>query len=122
MAKKILIIEDDGFLQGLCSRKFGADGYNVAIAGDGVGGVKALGGSKPDLILLDLLLPKMDGFEFLKTMQENKEWSKIPVIVFSNLSEDKDINRAKNFVAKEYMIKSNFTLDDLAQKIKTILG
>ena len=122
MAKKILIVEDDGFLQGLCSRKFSAKGYDVFIANDGVEGIKALGDKKTDLILLDLLLPKMDGFEFLKTMQENKDWSKIPVIVFSNLSEEKDINRAKNFGAKEYMIKSNFTLDDLAQKIKTILG
>lgn len=122
MAKKILIVEDDGFLQGLCSRKFGAEGYQVAIAGDGVDGIKAMGDNRPDLILLDLLLPKVDGFEFLKTVQENKEWAKIPVIVFSNLSEEKDINRAKNFGAKDYMIKSNFTLDDLAQKIKAVLG
>ena len=87
MAKKILIIEDDSFLQGLASRKLQSQGYEISIAKDAEEGLKVLEGNVPDMILLDLLLPNVDGFEFLEKIRANDTWKDIPVIVFSNLSE-----------------------------------
>jgi CheY-like chemotaxis protein len=122
MAKKILIVEDDTFLQGLISRKLGADGFDIAIALDGNAALTSIAQSKPDLILLDLLLPQVDGYEVLRKVRQNPDWKDIPVIVFSNLSEEKDVKKAKDLGINEYMIKANFTLDELSQKAKQVLG
>ena len=75
----------------------------------------------PDLILLDLLLPDVDGFEILKEIRENVKWKSVPIIVFSNLSEEGDITKAKALGVTEFMVKANFTLDELAEKIKLLL-
>ena len=120
--KKILIVEDDSFLQGLMSRKLKANGYDVFIALSATEGFKVLeGGTIPDLILLDLLLPNIDGYEFLAKIRENPMLKAVPVIVFSNLSEEKDILKAKNLGITDFMIKSNFTLDELLGRIKSVL-
>jgi len=121
MSKKILIVEDDSFLQGLASRKLTKEGFEVVIASDSVKAFEVLEKGNPDIILLDLLLPKIDGFEILEKIKAVDKTKNIPVVVFSNLSEDKDIKRAKDLGALEFMIKSNFTLDELADKIKFIL-
>ena len=122
MAKKVLIIEDDTFLQSLASRKLGSQGYEILIAKDSEEGFKVLEKNIPDMILLDLLLPGVDGFEFLEKIRASEKWKDISVIVFSNLSEEKDIKRAQDLGVKEYMIKANFTLDELTNKIKGFLG
>lgn len=122
MAKKILIIEDDQFLQGLVSRKFSVGGFETAVATNGIDGVRLEVSEKPDIILLDLLLPGSDGFEVLERMKKDEALKNIPVIVFSNLSEEKDIARAKDLGAISYMVKSQFTLDELDQEIKSILS
>lgn len=121
-SKKILIIEDDAFLQGLASRKLQSQGYDISIAADSEEGFKVLEENIPDMILLDLLLPNIDGFEFLEKIRASENWKDIPVIVFSNLSEEKDIKRATDLGVKEYMVKANFTLDELTNKIKGFLG
>ena len=121
--KKILIVEDDSFLQGLVSRKLTASNFDVSVALSATEGYKVLeSGIIPDLILLDLLLPNIDGFEFLAKIRENPMLKPVPVIVFSNLSEEKDILKAKNLGITDFMIKSNFTLDELLEKIKSVLG
>ena len=79
-------------------------------------------GTKLDLILLDLLLPDVDGFMILEKIRQNKNMLTIPVIVFSNLSEDKDIQRVNKLGVSDFMIKSNFTLDELAEKVKDLIG
>ncbi len=122
MAKKILIIEDDSFLQGLASRKLRSEGYDVFGAGNSAEAFKILDGLKPDLILLDLLLPDVDGFEILKKINEKGTIKSVPIIVFSNLSEEKDIKRATDLGVKEFMVKANFTLDELSQKIQQTIG
>lgn len=122
MAKKILIIEDDSFLQGLASRKLRSEGYDVFGASNSTEAWKILDGMKPDLLLLDLLLPNVDGFEILKKINEKGTMKSVPIIVFSNLSEDKDIKRAKDLGVKEFMVKANFTLDELSQKIMQTIG
>ncbi|PCI19064.1 response regulator [Candidatus Wolfebacteria bacterium] len=120
--KKILIVEDDSFLQGLASRKLSTQGYEILIASNSSEGFKVLEDQKPDLILLDLLLPEVDGFEFLEKIRANEAQKDIPVIVFSNLSEEKDIERAQGLGIVDYMVKASFTLDELSDKIKKYLG
>lgn len=121
MAKKILIVEDDSFLQGLASTKLEKEGFAVTGASNSDEAMKALGADAPDLILLDLVLPGTDGFGILKMIRAGDATKATPVIVFSNLSEDKDIKHAKELGATDYMVKSNFTLDELADRIKGIL-
>ncbi len=122
MAQKILIVEDDSFLQGLATTKLEKDGFAVMAAGDSVEASKLLESGTPDLILLDLVLPGTDGFGILKKIRENLATTKTPVIVFSNLSEADDIKKAKDLGATEYMVKSNFTLDELSDHIKALLA
>ena len=122
MPKKILIIEDDSFLQGLAAGKLSKDGFQVLTASTGEDAVKIADSENPDFVLLDLVLPTMDGFTVLEKIRSNAALAKTPVIVFSNLSEDKDIARARELGATDFMIKSNFTLDESSDKIKSILG
>jgi DNA-binding response OmpR family regulator len=123
MAKTILIIEDDNFLQGLEATKLKKEGYEILTASNSVEAFKHIDAKeKIDLILLDLLLPDVDGFMILEKIRDNKDFLKIPVIVFSNLSEDKDIKRATKLGISEFMVKSNFTLDELSKKVKDLIG
>lgn len=119
--RKILIIEDDSFLQGLEASKLKKESYDVITASTGEEGMNKINEAGIDLILLDLVLPKFDGFEILKKIRETESLKKIPVIVFSNLSEDKDIKRAEELGATDFMVKSNFTLDELVDRINKIL-
>ena len=121
MSKKILIIEDDSFLQGIASTKLEKEGFTVSAAGNSDEATKILAADTPDLVLCDLVLPGTDGFGILKMIRESEKTKTTPVIVFSNLSEDKDIKHAKELGATDYMVKSNFTLDELADRIKEIL-
>ena len=84
--KKILIVEDDQFLQSLVARKFAVDGFEVKVATNGTEAISSIVSEKPDIILLDLLLPEIDGFEVLERMRSDETMKAIPVIVFSNLS------------------------------------
>lgn len=121
MAKKILIVEDDAFLRDLAASKLSKDGYEIKTASD-VSEINAMFDSYvPDAILLDLVLPGTDGYGILKKVRENLKMLKTPVIVFSNLAEEKDIKKAKDLGANEFMIKSNFTLDEVSAKIASLL-
>ena len=123
MSKTILVIEDDTFLQGLEATKLKKEGYSVLGAVTGAEAFKTIdSNAKLDLILLDLLLPEIDGFMILEKIRQNKTFLTIPVIVFSNLSEEKDIKRAQKLGISEFMVKSNFTLDELAKKVKSLIG
>ncbi len=123
MSKVVLIIEDDNFLQGLEAKKLQKEGYEVLTAGNSVEAFKLIDSKvKIDLVLLDLLLPDVDGFTILKKIREDSAITSVPVIIFSNLSEEKDIERAKVLGISEFMVKSNFTLDELAEKIKILIG
>jgi two-component system, OmpR family, phosphate regulon response regulator PhoB len=122
MAKKILIVEDDTFLQGLTATKLASSGYEIMTASNSDEVTKILEDKTPDFILLDLVLPGTDGYGILKKIRENLKTREVPVFIFSNLAEDKDITKAKELGANEFLIKSNFTLDELSEKIKTILG
>jgi DNA-binding response OmpR family regulator len=119
--KKILIIEDDNFLQGLEAGKLKKENYDIITASTGEEAMKKISEPAIDLIMLDLVLPNFDGFEILKKIRETNATKKVPVIVFSNLSEDKDIKKAGSLGANDFMIKSNFTLEELIEHINKIL-
>lgn len=118
---KILIVEDDSFLQSLEVAKLKKEGYDVIVASTGDEAIQKVKENEIDLILLDLVLPNFDGFEVLKEIRLNEKTKNTPVLVFSNLSEEKDIRKAQELKANDFMVKSNFTIDELAQKIKSIL-
>ena len=115
-AKKILIVEDDEFLRSLTAKRLEKESYTVVIAADGEQALTALGTEKPDLVLLDLLLPGVNGFEVLEKMDK-----KMPVVVFSNLGQKEDIEKAKGLGADDFLIKANFTLDDVVAKVNDYL-
>ncbi len=120
MSKKVLIVEDDAFLKNLASTKLTKEGYEVFSAGSVEELDTIIESHTPDIILLDLLLPGTDGFGILKKIRENIKLTETPVIIFSNLSDEKDIQQAKALGANHFMIKSNFTLDEIVAKIKEI--
>lgn len=122
MNKKILIVEDDSFLQGLASNKLEKEGFTVWGAANSDEANKVLDTESPDVVLLDLVLPGTDGFGILKHIRETEKTKNIPVVIFSNLSDDSDIKRAKDLGATEFMVKSNFTLDELSDRIKELLA
>jgi two-component system phosphate regulon response regulator PhoB/two-component system alkaline phosphatase synthesis response regulator PhoP len=119
---KILIVEDDEFLRSLTAKRLTKEGFEVGAAVDGETAVPTATEFKPDLILLDLLLPGVNGFEVLQQLQTNEALKKVPVIVFSNLGQKQDIEKATSLGAVDFLIKANFTLDDLILKINTRLG
>lgn len=122
MAQKILIVEDDKFLRELISKKLVNEQFDICQALDGKEGIDKILEEKPNLILLDLILPVMDGFSVLSKMKENQEISKIPVIVLSNLSQEGEIKRAMDLGAKDFLIKAHFTPGEIVGKIKQILN
>ena len=118
---KILIIEDDKFLRELIVMKLKKESYDVLDAVDGEEGIKKIREEKPDIILLDLILPGIDGFEVLSQIKSDPTVSSIPVIILSNLGQKEDIERGIELGATDYMIKAHFTPGEIVEKIKTIL-
>jgi DNA-binding response OmpR family regulator len=118
---KILIVEDDRFLRELIARKLRNEGYEVLEAVDGEEGLKKIKEEKPDLILLDLILPGIDGFEVLAKTKEDPNVAQIPVIILSNLGQREEIERGLKLGAIDYLIKAHFTPGEIIEKIKNIL-
>jgi len=119
--KNILIIEDDGFFRELISIKLVANGFEVFGAIDGQDGIDKVKDSKIDLILLDLLLPNIDGFEVLSILKSNPATASIPVVIVSNLDSKEDIERGLKLGASDFLIKSQFASDEIVAKIKSYL-
>lgn len=121
MRQKILIIEDDRFLRELIFRKLVSENYQICEASDGEEGVKVAKTEKPDLILLDLILPGIDGFEVLAKIRQAAEVGQTPVIILSNLGQKEDIERGIKLGATDYLIKAHFTPGEIIEKISAIL-
>lgn len=117
----ILLVEDDKFLRNIIAQKLGQAGFRVEEAVDGKDALQKVGAVSPKLILLDLLLPEIDGFIVLKRLQENNDLKKIPVIVLSNLGQDEDMRKAKELGAKDYMVKAYFTPTEVIERVQKIL-
>ena len=121
MSKKILIIEDDKFLRELISQKISKQGYIVVEAIDGEDGIEEFKKEKPDLVLLDLILPGIDGFEVLSQIKANAELKNTPVIILSNLGQKEDIEKGINLGADDYLIKAHFTPNEIIEKIDKVM-
>ncbi len=121
MPRKILIIEDDKFLRELIIRKLVNEGYQTIEAVDGEEGVRTAKAEKPDLILLDLILPGIDGFEALARIRKDQETANLPVIILSNLGQKEDIERGLKLGATDYLIKAHFSPGEIIEKIASIL-
>jgi len=121
MAENILIIEDDAFLRELLGKKLSSSGYNVSEAIDGKKGLELVDAIKPDLVLLDLLLPGVDGFEVLEKIKANPMTASIPVIILSNLGQKEDVDKGLKLGAADYMIKAQFTPEEIILKVQEIL-
>ncbi|PJB16016.1 response regulator [Candidatus Falkowbacteria bacterium CG_4_9_14_3_um_filter_38_19] len=120
-SKTILVIEDDKFLRELISRKLTGEGFDVLEAVDGEDGVKKIKEEKPDIVLLDLILPGIDGFEVLAKLRDDPEISPIPVIILSNLGQREEVEKGLKLGAIDYLIKAHFTPGEIIEKIKNIL-
>jgi DNA-binding response OmpR family regulator len=120
--KKILIVEDDKFLRELIAQKLVNEGYDTSSAVDGEQAIKKIKKQNPDLILLDLILPGIDGFEVLSKIKEDMEISKIPVIILSNLGQKEDIEKGLNLGAVDFLIKAHFAPGEIIEKIKKVIG
>ncbi|MHB8710574.1 MAG: response regulator [Minisyncoccota bacterium] len=118
----VLVIEDDQFLRELFIRKLLSSGFSVENAVDAKGAFEILERWKPDIILLDLILPDIDGFEILARLKKDPRFAAIPVIILSNLGEQKDIDRAMGLGAQEFMVKVNFNLEEIATHIREVLN
>ena len=119
--KKILVIEDEATLQKALNEVLSEEGYEVISSLDGLKGLELAKKETPDLILLDIILPKMDGFEVLKRVKEDDKISEIPVIILTNLSDINDIQKALDLGATTYLVKADFHLEDVLKKIKKVL-
>ena len=119
--KNILIVEDDEFFRELLKKKLLSLGFHIFEASNGEEGVEQTNQKKPDLIILDLLLPNIDGFEVLSKVKTNPETSSTPVIIVSNLGQQEDVERGLKLGAADYLIKSQFDIESIVAKIKGVL-
>jgi len=121
MAKKILIIEDDNFLRELIVQKLMAEGFEMSEAVDGEEGLKKVKEIKPDLVILDLILPGIDGYEVLYQVKKDPSTTKIPVIILSNLGQKEDVEKGLKMGAIDFLIKAHFTPAEIIEKVKASL-
>lgn len=119
---KILIVEDDKFLRELISQKLGKEGYDVVQAVDGEDGVAKAKEVVPNLMLLDLILPGIDGFEVLSRVKAEAALLNVPVIILSNLGQKEDVERGLKLGAIDYLIKAHFTPGEIIEKVRKVLG
>jgi DNA-binding response OmpR family regulator len=120
--KKILLVEDDKFLSEMYSTKLTESDFEVETAFDGEEGLRKAGEFQPDLILLDIVLPKKDGFEVLKGLKEKESLSKILVIALTNLGQKEEVQKGFDLGANDYIIKAHFTPTEVVAKVKKLLG
>lgn len=121
-ATKLLIIEDDKFLRDLAIQKISKEGLTVVAAMDGEQGVAVAEKELPNIILLDILLPGIDGFEVLKRLRANPVFAKTYIAMLSNFGQREDIERALTSGADQFLVKANYTLDEIVQEVKKIVA
>jgi len=119
---KILLVEDDSFLLGMYATKFEMENFKVIMAEDGEKAVRLAPKEMPDIILLDIILPKVNGFEVLRQLKANRLTANIPVILLTNLSQKDEIEQALKMGAEDYLIKAHFMPSEVVEKIKKVLN
>ncbi|PIV46994.1 response regulator [bacterium (Candidatus Gribaldobacteria) CG02_land_8_20_14_3_00_41_15] len=119
--KKILVIEDDNMISSMYKTKFEAEGFAVFIADDGAKGLELAKQEKPDIIMLDVILPRLDGFSVLEELKKDSATKDIPVIMLTNLGTEEDKVKGEKLGAADYLVKASLTPGQVSQKIKTAL-
>ena len=120
--KKILLIEDEEILINLLQKKMTQEGYEFFVARNGIEGLEKMREIKPDLILLDIIMPKMGGVEVMEEMQKDEELKKIPVIIISNSGQPVEIERIKKLGARDWLVKTEFDPQEVIEKVKINLS
>ncbi|HCM38175.1 MAG: Two-component response regulator [Candidatus Gottesmanbacteria bacterium GW2011_GWB1_43_11] len=118
---KILFVEDDPLIVKIYTTRLKADGYEVFSADNGEAGLKLAEENLPDLIVLDIMMPKMDGFAVLERLRAHPQMQKTPIILYSNLAHEDEITRAKTLGATEFIVKANLSPTEMVEKIKQYL-
>ena len=118
----LLLVEDDSFLIQMLVKKFKADGFNVLHAPNGEMAIRKAHDEEPDIILLDIVLPGMNGFEIIKELKDDELTSAIPVAFLSNLGQAEDIKKGKRLGAVDFIVKANHSLDEIVARTSKILA
>lgn len=121
-ASKILIVEDDRYISKMYQLKLSLDGFDVQVAENGRIGIERLKEFHPDIVLTDILMPELDGFEVIKTMKADAEFSTTPILIMSNLGQEDHIQKGLNLGAVGYIVKSQYTPSKVVDKIKETLA
>ena len=124
MPTKILLVEDDPFLSSLLKNRLQKEGFEIILVRDGDEALNSLNDFAPNLILLDIILPKKSGFEVMEEVNKNPQLKnkKTPIIIISNLGQPEDIERGRQLGAIEYFIKAKISIDELIEKIKSFIS
>lgn len=118
---KILVAEDDKFLKNVYINKLQKEGFEVDLAADGESAYEKVGSFKPDLIILDIMMPKISGLDVLRKIKENDEYKNIPVILATNLDKEEDKKKGMELGAADYLIKSDISISDVVDRIRKYL-
>ena len=121
MQKKLLVVEDDLVLQKTLQDFLSEEGFEVVCASDGEAGLEMVSSQKPDLVLLDIVLPKKDGYEVLSAVKANEETKDIPIILLTNLGSMADVEKAIELGATTYLVKADYRLEEVTAKVKEVL-
>ena len=122
MAKKILLIEDEQLMIELLEKKLIREGYQVVVAKDGVEGLEKVKKEAPNIILTDVVMPRMGGFEVMEELGKDETLKKIPVIVISNSGQPVELDRAKRLGAKDWLVKTEFDPQEVVDKVIKQIG
>jgi CheY-like chemotaxis protein len=120
--KKILLVEDEEIMINLLQKKLKQEGYEVSVAKDGEEGLKLMKEFSPDLVLLDIIMPKMGGFEVMEEMNKDSKLQKIPVVVISNSGQPVELDRAQRLGARDWLIKTEFDPQEVIDKVVKQIG
>lgn len=115
---KILLIEDDQMISSMYKTKLESDGFEVLLAENGVDGIKAAKEGKPELIMLDVIMPQLDGFSVLEALKKDKTTKNIPVVMLTNLGTEEDREKGKKLGAIDYFVKASLTPTEFSDKVK----
>jgi len=119
--KKVVLVEDNPFLIDIYTTKFKEVGFDVKVANDGEIVLDLLNKEKPDILILDIVLPNISGWELLKEIRKNEQFKDLPIIIFSNLGEKQQVEKGINLGAVRYLIKAQYTPSEIVEEVKKIL-
>lgn len=116
------MVEDDSLMSGILARHLSGEGYDLALVRDGTGAFERIQTEKPDIVLLDLILPGVSGFDILGKLKQEDSTKSIPVLILSNLGSKEEIQRGMDLGAQGYLVKANSVVEEIAAKVREILG